>query len=46
MDPTEVYALRKMKLSPANLGEHYISAQRFNSIIDKATERSQIDFSA
>ena len=44
MEPSEVYALRKLKPTPASHGEHYISATRFNSIINKATEHSQIDF--
>jgi len=46
MEPSEVYALRKLKPTQASHGEHYIPATRFNSIIDKATEHSQIDFIA
>jgi hypothetical protein len=46
MEPSDIYALRKIKLTPADHGEHYISASRFNSIINKATEHSQIDFFA
>lgn len=41
--PEEMYGLKGIKLSE-HKGDSYIPEKRFNSIIDKSSERSQIEF--
>ena len=40
-----VHSISNLRMTANKLGEHYILANRFNQVIDKATERSKIEFS-
>ena len=46
VNPNDVYALKGLRPTKSPAGDYYFSAKRFNAIIDKATERSQINFEA
>lgn len=44
MRPEDICYIKNIKFSQTKFEEPYLPEKRFNSIIDKATERSQIEF--
>ncbi|MBQ8635119.1 hypothetical protein IJX73_01165 [bacterium] len=40
----DVHSISNVRMAANKLGEHYLTERRFNSVIDKACEHSQIEF--